>query len=588
MQQLVYTLRLDMKDTGIVNTGLRLKQGDSGMKIVVNVYNGGQNAFDAGSTPKIVFRRPDGASVQADMTVEASSYSYVLVGNELQVPGKELMDVKFAINSDDRESTITCCFDVVADTITPNTGGSGIYDNDLAVLVDQANTDASNAIVAAADAEDSAEDSEAWAVGERNGVPVTSGDETYENNAKYWANQANPTVLANMSDVDITSPTDGQSLIYDANTTKWVNGSGTSAMGALDDLTDVTITSATDGQALLYDANSSEWVNASLATVATTGDYSDLSNTPTIPTVDQVYDGTSANAQSGVAVASAITNKVDKTQITNPNLLDNPWFTVNQRGQNTYTNISGYCVDRWALYGDNAQLSKTDNGVEIVMSPNSSDNAFAQNCDIGNELDGKSITFSMICNNVLDYNTITIPEKPISGWQLTDIITAQNGVTLKLARHSDGIFQIIIRPPKDGAIYTFRAVKMEMGNISTLALDTAPNYATELLKCQRYFYRIQAPADNDLVIGLGFASSASSGKFVLKTPANMRTTPTLAMTSYISLVKASGISGATVASCIKSDENNVVNIVANTAFTVNELFCAKLDANTYLSLSADL
>ena len=41
----------------------------------------------------------------------------------------------------------------------------------------------------------------------------------------------------------------------------------------------------------------------SLATVATTGAFSDLSGTPT---VDQTYDGTSANAQSGVAVAQAI------------------------------------------------------------------------------------------------------------------------------------------------------------------------------------------------------------------------------------------------------------------------------------------
>ena len=44
---------------------------------------------------------------------------------------------------------------------------------------------------------------------------------------------------------------------------------------------------------------------ASLATVATTGAYSDLSGTPTIPTVDQTYDGTSANAQSGIAIAGA-------------------------------------------------------------------------------------------------------------------------------------------------------------------------------------------------------------------------------------------------------------------------------------------
>lgn len=43
-----------------------------------------------------------------------------------------------------------------------------------------------------------------------------------------------------------------------------------------------------------------------LATVATTGSYNDLSNKPTIPTVDQNYSATSTNAQSGAAVSEAI------------------------------------------------------------------------------------------------------------------------------------------------------------------------------------------------------------------------------------------------------------------------------------------
>lgn len=41
----------------------------------------------------------------------------------------------------------------------------------------------------AEDAEQSAEDAEAWAVGERGGVPVEADDPTYENNAKYYAEQ---------------------------------------------------------------------------------------------------------------------------------------------------------------------------------------------------------------------------------------------------------------------------------------------------------------------------------------------------------------------------------------------------------------
>ena len=53
--------------------------------------------------------------------------------------------------------------------------------------------------------------------------------------------------------------------------------------------------------------NDSNFVSSSsLATVATTGSYNDLSDKPSIPSVDQSYNAASSNAQSGVAVAQAI------------------------------------------------------------------------------------------------------------------------------------------------------------------------------------------------------------------------------------------------------------------------------------------
>ena len=218
MQQMVYTIRLDLRDTGIVNTSLRLKQGDSGIKIVVNVFNGGVAVFDSSTTPKIVFRRPDGAAVMADMTVESSSYSYTLVGNELQVPGKELIDVKFPLGDTGRESTLSCSIEVVPDTITPNTHGSDIYDNDLAELV-------AEATAAAETVEEVVGDSEAWAVGERNGVPVGPEDPAYHNNSKWWSEQANVTSLAALTDVDLDTLENGDLLQFDSTTNKWKNSS---------------------------------------------------------------------------------------------------------------------------------------------------------------------------------------------------------------------------------------------------------------------------------------------------------------------------------------------------------------------------
>lgn len=216
MEQVSYNLRLDLKDTGIVNTGFRLKQGDSGMKISVSIFNRGVNVFDSTTVPKIVFKRPDGASVMANMTVGSSVYEYVFVGNELQQPGVEIMDVKFTLPNDRRESSVSCSFVVVPDTITPNTHGSDIYDNDLAELV-------AEATAAAETVEEVVGDSEAWAVGERNGVPVGPEDPAYHNNSKYWSEQANVTSLAALTDVELDNPADGDGLVYNSTSQKWKN-----------------------------------------------------------------------------------------------------------------------------------------------------------------------------------------------------------------------------------------------------------------------------------------------------------------------------------------------------------------------------
>ncbi len=46
------------------------------------------------------------------------------------------------------------------------------------------------AVEAQGSAQASAEDAEAWAVGQRNGEDVSSGDPTYQNNSKFWAQLA--------------------------------------------------------------------------------------------------------------------------------------------------------------------------------------------------------------------------------------------------------------------------------------------------------------------------------------------------------------------------------------------------------------
>ena len=81
--------------------------------------------------------------------------------------------------------------------------------------------------------------------------------------------------MSDLTDVDLKNLANGQALVYNGTIAKWENVA-LSIPANLDDLTDVTITSAASGQYLKWDG--SKWVNSAIS-------YSDISGTPTIPTV---------------------------------------------------------------------------------------------------------------------------------------------------------------------------------------------------------------------------------------------------------------------------------------------------------------
>lgn len=62
--------------------------------------------------------------------------------------------------------------------------------NDAATSASSASNSATNASSSATRASTSESNAEAWAIGKRGGVDVSSSDETYQNNSKYWATKA--------------------------------------------------------------------------------------------------------------------------------------------------------------------------------------------------------------------------------------------------------------------------------------------------------------------------------------------------------------------------------------------------------------
>lgn len=68
------------------------------------------------------------------------------------------------------------------------------------------------------------------------------------------------TTLAELTDTDITTPSNGQVLTYDGTSEKWENAAIPAQ--SVDGLSDTNITTPTEGQVLTYDNTSSKWVNA--------------------------------------------------------------------------------------------------------------------------------------------------------------------------------------------------------------------------------------------------------------------------------------------------------------------------------------
>lgn len=124
-----------------------------------------------------------------------------------------------------------------------------------------------------------------------------------------------PKAIDELDDVNISSPTSNQALVWDADNNKWTNGE-VSTVGNLDDLSDVDTTGKATGDSLRYDGN--EWI-AQPTTIALTQaeyntivDFTPYANTHIIITDAPNLNPTASDIEysSGVTVKQAIDSKI--------------------------------------------------------------------------------------------------------------------------------------------------------------------------------------------------------------------------------------------------------------------------------------
>ena len=274
----------------------------------------------------------------------------------------------------------------------------------------------------------------------------------------------------------------------------------------------------------------------------------------------------------------------------NPNLLDNPWFTVNQRGLSSYASGSSrYTVDRWKDNQGNADITVNSDGSLTIANSSASASEFTQYLDnIMENVAGKDMTLSVLFSdgsiksgNIIIPTTIPDTATILEAFDVANQYRAIVGV-----RKNKPYVIFIVRA---NVTVSIKAIKLELGSISTLDLDTVPNYAMELAKCQRYFIRYKSTVD----CAVGFATTTTAAWLNFFFPVTMRTmpsivyngTPKICIAGYVG---ANGIDVTRIDANILDQNSFKVYVAVASGLTAGQCCTLHLRNGAYIDLSADL
>lgn len=190
-------------------------------------------------------------------------------------------------------------------------------------------------------------------------------------------------------------------------------------------------------------------------------------------------------------------------RFSNPNLLLNSNFRVDQRGRGTYSNNTTkptYTLDRWISI--NAQVVYNIDGTATITSLATTDTSswFKQILAHAiNDTCTLSCNITAVTGNAYLYNQRNGKK----------IVKGLNTVTLSYLKEAS--IEL-----KQGASITIEWIKLEKGSKATTYV--APNYAEELQKCMMYYNVVNTPLNGYFTIQMYIGCEAL---------ANMRTRPTI-------------------------------------------------------------
>lgn len=283
----------------------------------------------------------------------------------------------------------------------------------------------------------------------------------------------------------------------------------------------------------------------------------------------------SANAGQVPVVNSAGNGYELQAQSANHNIIINPNFAINQRGQTSYTS-SGYTVDRWTMSGPGVTV--VENGVQLnngttitqyieqtLIRANSN---YVLSFYVGYSNNNQ---FQKIGAYIAVSSTGTVSS-------VTNFATIQNCTIGFSYNSTKSAYAVSIATDSSAPAYLIvQWAKLEEGTAATPCM--IPDYATELLKCQRYYQNIR-------LHGCATASSGTTTIYAaVPIPTTMRVNPTITVISLPD-VRGEGLSQTASSVSLQGLYDNFIQLnVQATGLTGNNVYAL---SNGSISADAEI
>lgn len=310
-------INLQITPNGVMPV-VNASQYDYGRLVQFNLYDGASAYIPPeGTEIRVEGRKSDGNAFSYFVTYVGNAVTVVLTQQMTALAEEVPCELRLSLNNEDIG---TLNFTLAVEP--SNIGYTVVSETEIPAIIGLARKQELN--------------SEAWANGTRGGIPVSPDDPTYNNNAKYWAEHVQSS-LNNLTDVALSSPSNGQVLKYNSSTQKWENAneSGGGGSSSLADLSDTSIVLPGNGQVLIFDSETGKWKNQSLPAVD--GEDVSYDNTDSGLTASNVQDAID-EVNTEVGTKASTTDVNNKHKVTTLSISTSDWTTdiTSQSGTTLY------------------------------------------------------------------------------------------------------------------------------------------------------------------------------------------------------------------------------------------------------------